>query len=406
MSRTSRGVSRSLPRLLASALAAVLAVVTGSCDKVPLFAPTESTITLTLNRTTLPVNGTAAVTATVIRSAGHSVQNGTLVTFVSNLGTFDPPEAETEGGRATSTFHAGSHSGTARLTATSGGNRAEEVEVLVGAAAAEHVTVRAEPTSVPVTGGTVQVISVVSDVSGNPLPGAQVIFSSDNGTLSSSSALTDASGEARVSLTTNRETIVRANVAGKEGTATVRATSLPQVTITGPSAPVAAGSPATFALSTPAPNGIGNPIVSIVVDFGDGQSLQVSPGTTSVIHIYNHPGIYTATARATDSAGVVGTSSASVVVQQSPGVDVSITQSPANPVPAPRIVTFTAALPAGISAVSYTWDFGEPGKPSVTTSSSVVQYTYPPGAQTYNVSLTVVTTDGRTGTASRVVHIQ
>lgn len=403
MSRTSRGASRSLPRLLASALAVVLAVVTGSCDKVPLFAPTNSTITLTLNRTTLPLNGTAAVTATVIRSAGHSVQNGTLVTFVSNLGTFDPAEVETEGGRATTTFIAGTQSGTALLSATSGGNRSDEVQVLVGAAAAERVVVRAEPTSVPVTGGTVQITAVVTDLSGNPLPGAQVIFTSDGGTLSSSSGLTDASGEARVSLTTNRETIVRANVAGKEGTATVRATSLPQVTITGPTTPVTVGNPASFTLSTPAPPGgtTGNPIVSITVDFGDGQVRQVSPGTTSVTNVYHHPGTFVVTARATDSAGLTGSSSTSVVVLERAGIPITLTASP-NPATQGAIVTFTVGNPPA-NAISYTWDLGD-GTGRVTTGPST-QHTYLASAALRTISVTVRTTEGGTGTATALLRV-
>jgi hypothetical protein len=161
-------------------------------------------------------------------------------------------------------------------------------------------------------------------------------------------------------------------VAGKEGTATVRATSLPQVTITGPTTPVTVGNPASFALSTPAPPGgtTGNPIVSITVDFGDGQVRQVSPGTTSVTNVYHHPGTFGVTARATDSAGLTGSSSTSVVVLERAGIDVSITQSPANPVPATQgaIVTFTVGNPPA-NAISYTWDLGD-GTGRVTTGPS------------------------------------
>ncbi len=399
MSRPSLGASRCLP----SALAVALAALAGSCDKVPLFAPTASTITLSINRTTLPINGTAEVTATVIESAGTSVQNGTLVTFTSNLGTFEPPEAETQGGRATVTFRAGARSGTALLSATSGGNRAADVEVLVGAAAAQQVTVRAEPTSVPVTGGTVQVTSVVTDVSGNPLPGAQVVFSADAGTLSSSSSLTDDNGEARVSLTTNRETIVQANVASRVGTVTVRAISLPLVTISAPATAVTAGAPVSFTLATPTPPAgtVTNPITSLSVEFGDGRSVQLSPGTTSVTHAYSSAGTYTATARAVDSAGLVGTSSASVVVLAQSGLDVTVTLSPVSP-QAGAIVTFTATVTGSPGVVSYRWDFGD-GTGHTGTSSSI-QHRYS-GAAFYNVTVTVTTTDGRTGTGTRIVQV-
>jgi adhesin/invasin len=156
-----------------------------ACDKVPLLAPTESTVNLTVSTTTLAVNGTAQVIATVIEQAGTPVQNGTHVTFTGSLGTFEPPEAVTQNGKAVTTFRAGGQSGTAMIGAVSGAARAEEVEVKIGGAAAEQVSVRSTPTSVPVTGGTAQVIAVVTDASGNPLPGAPVVFTADNGTLSS-----------------------------------------------------------------------------------------------------------------------------------------------------------------------------------------------------------------------------
>ena len=59
-----------------------------ACDKVPLLAPTESTLNLAISTTTLPVNGTAQVVATVIEPAGTPVHNGTMVTFIGSLGTF------------------------------------------------------------------------------------------------------------------------------------------------------------------------------------------------------------------------------------------------------------------------------------------------------------------------------
>lgn len=403
MSRSPVGAPRFPRRLLRVAAAATLVLVAGSCDKVPLLAPTSSTITLSINRTTLPVNGTAEVTATVIESAGTSVQNGTLVTFVTNLGTFDPPEAETRGGRATVTFHAGTRSGTALLSASSGGNRAADVEVLVGGAAAEHVVVLTDPTSVPVTGGIVQVTAVVTDSSGNPLPGAPLVFSSDNGTLSSSSGVTDASGEARVSLTTNRETIVRASVAGKEGTATVRAISLPLITISVPAAAVTAGTPVAFTLATPAPptGATANPIVSLSVDFGDGNTVQLSPGSTSVTHAYGSAGTYTATARAVDSSGLVGTSSTSVVVLSQGGLDVTLSFMP-NPATAGEIVTFSATVTGAANIVSYKWNFGD--NTGADGTSSTIQHRYS-GAAFYNAEVTVTATDGRTGTGTRIVQV-
>nr|MBA3271261.1 Ig-like domain-containing protein [Acidobacteriota bacterium] len=199
----------------------IFIVATVACDKVALLAPTGSTVTLSISSTSVASNGTAEVIATVIESAGTPVHNGTEVTFQSSVGQVDPAVVRTEGGIARTTFRANGASGTARVTAFSGGARATDVEVLVGGAAASTVNVRTDPSSVPQNGGTVQVIATVRDISGNSLPSAQVVFTSDNGALAANSALTDQNGEARTTLTTNRQTVVRASVAGREAQSTV-----------------------------------------------------------------------------------------------------------------------------------------------------------------------------------------
>src|SRR3712207_5325088 len=94
-------VSRS--RLALPALFFALALVS-ACDKVPLLAPTESTITLTASTTIVPVNGTAQIVASVTEAAGTPVQNGTVVTFTSSFGNIEPAEARTQGGKATVRF--------------------------------------------------------------------------------------------------------------------------------------------------------------------------------------------------------------------------------------------------------------------------------------------------------------
>ena len=122
-------VSRPHPTLFALLMAVAFL---SACDKVPLLAPTESTITLTSSTTVVPVNGSAEITASVTESAGTPVQNGTVVTFTSSFGNIEPNEARTQGGKATVRFVASSQSGTAKVGAFSGAARATEVELLVG----------------------------------------------------------------------------------------------------------------------------------------------------------------------------------------------------------------------------------------------------------------------------------
>jgi hypothetical protein len=82
------------------------------------------------------------------------------------------------------------------------------VEILVGGAAVNTISLRTEPTAVPVTGGPAEVIPTAVDVSGNPVVGAPVVFSANSGTLNPQQVATDANGQARTTLTTTRETLL------------------------------------------------------------------------------------------------------------------------------------------------------------------------------------------------------
>src|SRR5437762_13438688 len=90
------------------------------CDKVPLLAPSGSTVTLSSNSSIVQANGAAEIRATVLESSGTPVQNGTTVTFSTNLGTMSPSEARTFNGVATAQFVPNGQSGTAKIVATSG----------------------------------------------------------------------------------------------------------------------------------------------------------------------------------------------------------------------------------------------------------------------------------------------
>src|SRR5690606_3551707 len=120
--------------VLACAIAAAAA-----CEKVALLAPTGSTVTLSVSASAIGSTGSAEVVATVIESAGTPVHNGTEVTFQASVGKVDPQVVRTEGGIARTTFYANGASGTAIITAFSGGARSDEIELLVGSAAAEIV---------------------------------------------------------------------------------------------------------------------------------------------------------------------------------------------------------------------------------------------------------------------------
>ena len=218
--------------------AVLLALVAGACDTVPLTAPSGSAVTISVANSIVPLGGTTEVTAFVSEQGGTAVQNGTTVRFTTNLGRMEPIEAQTKNGYAVATFVAGDVSGVADVTASSGsigsgapppsggGNGAattavsgsNSVKITVGAAASETVVLNAIPNSVPVGGGTVTLIASVLDINGNRLRNVPVNFSTDAGNLSATVANTDANGEARVELSTNREANVTARAAAKSAT--------------------------------------------------------------------------------------------------------------------------------------------------------------------------------------------
>ena len=276
------------------------------CDKVALLAPTGSTVTLSVSSTSLSANGTAEILATVIEAAGTAVHNGTEVRFQASVGKLDPPVARTEGGVARTTFLANGASGTARIIAFSGGATATEVEILVGGAAVETITLRTQPSSLPVSGGPVEVIATTVDASGNPVGGVMVVFSADAGTLNPTQVATDASGQARSTLNTSRETRVTASVGGVTAEATVSVLAEPTVTLAANPPTPAVGMPVTFTI-TPATTAAGSALRTVTFDPGDGTGPRtLGNGVTSFTHIYEREATYTARAVATDVSNQTG----------------------------------------------------------------------------------------------------
>ena len=294
-----------------------------------LVSPTGSTITLTVNKTSVPISGTAEVTAAVIESAGTPVQNGTVVTFTSSFGVIEPREARTEGGTARVTF-TGTQSGTAKIGAFSGGAKTTaELEVKVGAAAAESLKPRRAA-----LGSTGR--RILPDHgerhrrSGSPCPTCRSCLPRATERLAPVRLTTDGNGDARTTLTTTRESKVIATVAAKTGEITVTVVNAPTVAISCPAAStvVPAGVPVTCTITPTAVTG-GSAISNVTVMWGDGtgeQPLGNVTGATTVSHTYQSPGSYTATASATDQNGQRGTGSATIVVTRTtPVITITIT---------------------------------------------------------------------------------
>src|SRR5712691_7818346 len=264
------------------------ALLIAGCQRVPLLAPSGSTITLLASITVLPVNGSTDVVAQVIEASGTPPQHGTRVTFTTTLGTIQPSEADTDiSGRVTVKFLAGPASGTATISAISGGASvasANAIKIAIGAAAVGSVRIDANPTVIPATGGTSTITATAFDVNGNLLPLVPVSFTTDAGAVTPAVANTDANGKAQTTLTTTKvaKVTATAGLVSTTGSGTTTTTTsaqtaslpitvnaAPGITV-GPPTPASpsVGQSVTFALTYTA-DPSGSPIQSVTVDFGD-----------------------------------------------------------------------------------------------------------------------------------------
>lgn len=389
-------LERPRPQHRALALVAISALLLAplACEKMPLLAPTDSTITIYTAQSVVGMNGSTEVIALVLEPAGTPVQNGTVVTFATTVGTMDPVEARTTNGRAKSILKVGNVSGTAVITAMSGNASATLENILIGAAAAADILLSANPSAVPASGGTVMLTAVIVDQSGNRLVGVPVNFSTTAGSLSQSVVTSDEQGEARTQLTTSQSAQVTAVAGGLMQTLDITATPLPIVTITTAGGNVQSGQPVVFTLNVQAgQNGSG--IREVTVDYGDGhfENLGSTTGTTSVTHVFNQSGTFKVTATATDMAGQTGTAVSVVFVAEVTPIQVGVTAGAAA---VNQPVSFTATVTGLTNAAikSVVWDFGD-GTQATTTGLTTSHVYTTPGRRVIRV--TVQATNGATG---------
>src|SRR5262245_28250015 len=361
-------MNRSFTGAAVVGMAAFLSVTLG-CDKVPLLAPSGSVISLFAAANVVPINGDIEIVANVIENgttattpapagngntttttpgttsttnpgAGTPVQNGTVVSFTTNIGHIEPSEARTSNGQVRVRFFAGAQSGVATITAFSGGASGKLENLKVGAAGVERVVVSASPQTLPPAGGNSTISARVEDVSGVGLSGIPVTFTTDQGSLNPPTATTDSSGVATTVLNAPRTAKVTASVAGKTADVTVTLSPRTGVTISGPTTQIAAGLPATFTVGVASTANIRD----VSVSFGDGtsQSLGAISGNTTVQHIFALPDTYVVRATATDASGFTEQVSTSITILPAQPPAVTIT-GPATATRGSR-VTFTATV--------------------------------------------------------------
>jgi adhesin/invasin len=430
-------MNRRYPRTWVAVMCAL--VLSAACDRAQLLAPTSSTISVSAATRQLPLGGSTEVTAFVAEQSGTPVQNGTTVRFSTSLGTVNPVEAQTRNGLAVTTFLVRNTSGVADVRATSGAasgtstttgtgttattTTTNVVQITIGAAAASRVAVTASPATVSSSGGTSVITATVLDGSGNPISGVPVVFSTTGGTLSSSSATSDANGRAIVTLSTSRESEVTARVGSgadaRSASVTVRVNVQGTVTLvclgTGTAASTSctqvAGSTVSFTAARGTTAGAAS-IASARIDFGDGASATLGnlASTTTVNHIYQNAGTFTGTLTATDANGEVTSASVAVIVTAKPPVpplSVTFTATESTKTTTRARWTFVADTKEGANDADaqvkvYRWNFGD--DTTAETSGTNTSHVYTSTGRMV-VTLEVETQDGRKATAREEIIV-
>jgi hypothetical protein len=404
---------RVLPAL-AIVAGVALPFVVSSCDKVPLTAPTGTVINLFAAANSVSLNSSVDVIATAIENgrdtgtstgttsstagAGTPVQNGTLISFTTTVGSIQPSEARTHNGQVTVKLVTGSQSGTATITAYSGG-ASKQITIKIGTAAASHVQVTASPQSLGSGGGTSAISALVTDDGGSPIGGIPVSFTTDQGTLNPSTATTDTNGVATTQLTTAQTATVSVS-AGSVTAQTVKVAVGVKALASFTASPTAAsaGTPITFTV-TP---GTGANVQNVRVDFGDGssQSLGAIAGATTTSHAYNSPGSYTATATATDATGV-SSLTANVIVGSAP---IILNASPSSTTAGSPITFTVIGLGTSAQVDHYEWNFDDGA--SATTSGPQLSHVFNSRGTHYASVKVIAVGGGSLGSAQAAVTIQ
>lgn len=356
--QTLRGGVRRFATFMAVLTTAATLPLVSACDKVPLLAPAGAVITIFQGSPTVASNGSVEIVATVIERGGTSsgtgtgattsaggtpVHNGTLVSFTTTIGRIEPREARTHNGEVRVMFFADGATGTALITAYSGGASAtnKDTPLLVGSAAAERIVLTTTS-----SGGATQVVARVETTAGTPLAGVPVTFSTTSGSVSPTSAVTDANGEARTTLTSGSTAKVKATAGAKSAEVEINRSGLAvKATPTTPNV----GQPVTFEVTTAA----GQAATNVRIDYGDGGSrnLGTVSGTRSDTYTYTRTGNFQVSVTA-DNAENAGTA----VSVGTPDITLAAAPSPTqlgNP------TTFTATVPTGTQVERYTFTYSD-----------------------------------------------
>lgn len=293
-----RATRPALPLLLGALLTAAAG---GGCERAFLVAPSTSVLVLSASSTTVAVNGTVTITATVTTPDGGAVAEGTTVTFTATTGTFQVPDARVTNGRASAVYTAGGTAGSVTVTASSG-SVSNTLTLRVGAQPARL------DLSAATSGTSATISAAVFDAQGRSVPATTVTFTTSAGVLSSGTAVTDAYGRANVTLTGGVDAIVTASASGVTASLLVRYAFNNTLSVNlamTPAAPVR-GQNVVFVATALLPNGQSVPVERYEWTFSDGVVLTTTGNQT--MRAFVAEGRYVASVRAWSVDGAVGLS--------------------------------------------------------------------------------------------------
>jgi hypothetical protein len=167
------------------------------CDKASPVAPEGSVLTISASPNRIASNGTAQITVTARKSNGFPVNPGTTVFLSTTRGSIPESGRTDDNGVVHATLSGNGESGKATVKANAGAAEEAMIDVQIGIFAAS-LTLQASPSSIPTSGAVIDLVALVRDDAGQPLPGAVVNFTTQLGTLQSNGGLVtaDANGEA------------------------------------------------------------------------------------------------------------------------------------------------------------------------------------------------------------------
>jgi PKD repeat protein len=407
--------------IVRSAAVFVVAVSVAACsvdkqEPPSLIGPSgfAQSITMTATPDTLPRDGSSQTVITVaVRDESGQPVSGRRLTLGTTAGTLSQSDVVTgNDGRVSFTLTApapGSTGNTVEVFATPVGGDANNAVTRTVSIALTGISNSTAPapqfTVTPPAPGVGELVtfdaSTTTDEGGPCGNACTYSWNFGEGTTRSGRIVTHRFGSAGTFTVVLTVTDAAGTTATRQQTLTVLMLPSPTVTFTvSPAAPVA-GQQTTFtATATAAP---GHSISRFTWNFGDGSAPQTTT-SPSITKVFESTGTRVVTVTATDDLGQTGSFSAGVNVTS--GVTVDFTISPEPPVVGQtvRFDPFASTIPAGVSVQEYRWDFGN-GETATTTAGSPIASTRYQTAQTFNVRLTIVDTQGRTTTRSKPVTV-